>query len=44
MSTFGLETVALLRRGDFLVAGTNVFFTLAVCLAAIWTVLRCAED
>ena len=44
MSTFGLETVALLRRGDFLVAGTNVFLTLVVCFAAIWAVLRCAEN
>lgn len=44
MSTFGLETVTLLRRGDFLVAGTNVLLTLAVCFAAIWTVFRCAED
>ena len=44
MSAFGLETVALLRRGDFFVAGTNVVLTLAVCCGAVWALLRKFES
>lgn len=44
MSAFGLETVSLLRRGDFFIAGTNVFLTLGVCLWVLWLVLRVAES
>lgn len=40
MSTFGLETVALLRRGDFFVAGANVVLTLLVCLGVLWAISR----
>lgn len=44
MSAFGLETVVLLRRGDFFVAGTNVVLTLAVCCGAVWALLRKFES
>ncbi len=44
MSTFGLETITLLRRGEFFIAGTNVVLTLVVCLGAVWLMLRCAEN
>lgn len=40
MSAFGLETVALLRRGAFFVAGANVCLTLGVCFGALWLLLR----
>lgn len=40
MSAFGLETVALLRRGEFFVAGANVCLTLGVCFGALWLLMR----
>ena len=33
-SSFSLETVSLLARGDFLKAGLNVLLSVALCLAA----------
>lgn len=43
MSAFGLETVTLFRRGDFWLAGTNIFLTLSVCLIALGIMLKTAE-
>ena len=44
MSAFGLETVVLLRRGDFAFAGMNVFMTLFCCLLTLWWILRTTES
>lgn len=44
MSAFGLETVTLLRRGDFLIAGTNIFLTLGACFWVLWLISRVAES
>jgi CrcB protein len=35
-SAFGLETFYLLRRGELLVAGTNVVASVLVSLIALW--------
>ena len=35
-STFGYETLGLLRAGSFLAAGTNVAASLVLCLVAVW--------
>ena len=35
-SAFGLETMFLLRRGEVLVAGANIFLSVALGLAALW--------
>jgi CrcB protein len=35
-SAFGLETMHLLKRGDFMVAGANVVLSVAAGLAALW--------
>lgn len=35
-SAFGVETIHLLRRGDFLVASSYVVFSVACGLAALW--------
>lgn len=35
-SAFGLETVFLLRRGDFLIAAGNVIFSVVCGLLALW--------
>jgi CrcB protein len=35
-SAFGLETVYLVRRGELLVAGANVFLSVSAGLAALW--------
>jgi CrcB protein len=35
-SAFGLETMFLIRRGDFLVAGSNVALSVAAGLVALW--------
>lgn len=43
MSAFGLETVALLRRGELLIAGTNILLTLLVCFGALWFMSRSVE-
>ena len=35
-SAFGLETMHLLKRGDFMVAGANVVLSVVAGLAALW--------
>ena len=35
-SAFGLETVALLRKGEVAIAALNVFGSVAVALLALW--------
>jgi len=35
-SAFGLETFYLVRRGELLIAGGNVLFSVAVGLLALW--------
>jgi CrcB protein len=35
-SAFGLETMHLLKRGDFMVAGANVVLSVAAGLVALW--------
>ncbi|MGH7788664.1 MAG: fluoride efflux transporter CrcB [Candidatus Binatia bacterium] len=36
MSTFGYETIALMRDGAFAAGIGNVLLSLATCLAAVW--------
>lgn len=43
MSTFGLETVSLLRRGELAIAGANICLTLGACLVAVWLLFRATE-
>lgn len=40
MSAFGLETILLLKRGDWICAGTNFALTLITCLGMIWFIFR----
>lgn len=35
-SAFGLETVLLLKRGEFLIAGSNILISVAAGLLALW--------
>lgn len=35
-STFSFETLNLLEQGDMLRAFTNIFFSVFVCLVAVW--------
>jgi len=35
-SAFGLETMFLIRRGDWLIAGSNVVLSVIAGLAALW--------
>jgi CrcB protein len=35
-SSFSLETLALMRNGEWIYAGTNVFFSVAMCILAVW--------
>jgi CrcB protein len=35
-SAFGLETMFLMRRGEYLIAGANVFGSVAAGLLALW--------
>ena len=42
-SAFGVETVALLRKGEVLVAGLNVAGSVAVALAALWLGMAIAQ-
>lgn len=35
-SSFSLQTVALMRSGQVLLAGVNILSSLALCLAAVW--------
>ncbi len=39
-SAFGLETMYLLRKGELLVAGSNVALSVAAGLLALWLALR----
>ncbi|HEX2198310.1 MAG TPA: fluoride efflux transporter CrcB [Burkholderiales bacterium] len=39
-SAFGLETMHLLRKGELLVAGSNVALSVAAGLLALWLALR----
>lgn len=41
-SSFSLQTLALLRDGDWLLAGCNVLGSVAMCLAAVWLGVVCA--
>jgi CrcB protein len=41
-SAFGLETMFLMRRGEWLVAGSNVALSVAAGLAALWLGLHAA--
>lgn len=42
-SAFGLETMFLLKKGEFLIAGANVVLSVAVGLAALWLGLTLAS-
>ena len=42
-STFGLETVFLLRRGEVLIAVAYTLSSVAVCITAVWVGLRLIE-
>lgn len=42
-SAFGLETMYLLRRGEFLVAGANVVASVVAGLVALWIGLNLAS-
>jgi CrcB protein len=42
-SAFGLETMYLLRRGEVLFAGANIFFSVALGLLALWLGLGLAS-
>jgi CrcB protein len=42
-SAFGLETVALLRRGEMLVAAAYAISSVLVCIAAVWAGMRAVE-
>jgi fluoride exporter len=42
-SAFGLETVFLIRRGDWLVATSNVFLSVLAGLVALWLGLLIME-
>jgi len=35
-SSFSLQTLGLVQDGEWLAAGGNIFFSLALCLAAVW--------
>ena len=41
-SSFSLQTLALVRAGEWLYAGLNVFGSLALCLVAVWLGAVCA--
>jgi CrcB protein len=42
-SAFGLETMFLIKRGDFLIAGSNVVLSVVAGLAALWLGLGVAS-
>jgi CrcB protein len=42
-SAFGLETVFLMRRGELVIAGANVFLSVAAGLLALWIGLGVAS-
>ena len=39
-SAFGVETIALIERGEWAIAGTYVALSIACGLAALWTALK----
>ena len=41
-SSFSLQTLLLLRDGEWLAGGLNAFGSLALCLAAVWVGVVCA--
>ena len=41
-SSFSLQTLALLRDGEWLAAGLNAFGSLTLCLVAVWLGTVCA--
>ena len=41
-SSFSLQTLLLLRDGEWLAASLNAFGSLALCMAAVWLGLICA--
>jgi fluoride exporter len=43
-SAFGLETVELIRRGDFFVGLSNVALQITLGLAAVWVGLKIADS
>ena len=43
-SAFGLETVELIRRGDFFVGLSNVALQVTLGLAAVWAGLKIADS
>lgn len=42
-SSFSLQTLALVRDGQWLPAGLNVFGSLLLCMIAVWLGLVCAN-
>ena len=42
-SAFGVETVALMRKGEMLVAGANIIGSVVVALAALWIGMALAQ-
>lgn len=42
-SAFGVETIALMRKGEMLIAGANVVGSVAVALAALWLGMALAQ-
>ena len=43
-SAFGLDTIELLRRGDFFVGLSNVALQITLGLAAVWAGLKIADS
>ncbi len=41
-SSFSLQTLALLRDGEWLLANLNAFGSLALCMASVWLGVFCA--
>ena len=41
-SSFSLQTLVLLRDGEWLLAGLNAFGSLALCMLAVWLGFFCA--
>lgn len=44
MSTFGYETVALVRSGSLLIASANVGISMVTCLASTWLGMFAARN
>ena len=42
-SSFSLQTLALMRSGQVLLAGVNILSSVALCLAAVWVGARAAH-